>query len=630
MSERGTESRNTRRGSALLGSLIVFIGLLGLVSASLALSTAEVRESRRTIDEVRAKYLADAALERGLFLLSDVVKKNSYDPMTGLDNFFAGADTITPFVGQPVNNGGAQVGAYSITMNVAGQTTTSYTVEIQATGYLPDAPANLAPGQENQSWEAVSATVQLDLAPSGVFDYAYFINNWGWFYGSTIFCNGNARSNGQFDAGGYSPTVSGQPLYGSVSWNGSVATLADYVDDNGDGLMDGNDGGVFSGWDIVNAQNVQGNGGLASNQHDFEDPVEMPNLADLSHYEAEAIAGGSSISIAGVPVTNGVFGDESGETGNLYLHGTPADPIVLDGPVVVQGDVIISGHVTGQGAIYAGGNVYVPDSIQYVDGPVTPRPTGNTQAETEAWLSANWDKDFLGLFAAENVVVGDHTHSTWRYYVSSWMGSSLNKSEEDAGEDGIPNTKNGKDGIPNTADDDVLEDDNVWSVELYTVEDLANGLIPPGFNVGDAIPGTGEDIDGDGQYDGGTSLADIDITTPLDTSNWGGNMPGAGISSYSDIASLYADHIDAVLYTNHSFCYLVLGSNTAKINGALVSRNENIIYGTPTIEMNHDARLLGGSTGMASSLLPKVMQSPQIVRWQRLDRDPNRYLGMAP
>ncbi len=60
------------------------------------------------------------------------------------------------------------------------------------------------------------------LAPSRVFDYAYFINNWGWFYGDTIYCNGNARSNGQFDVAGYKPTVTGQPIYDDVDWNGTA------------------------------------------------------------------------------------------------------------------------------------------------------------------------------------------------------------------------------------------------------------------------------------------------------------------------------------------------------------------------------------------------------------------------
>ncbi len=210
------------------------------------------------------------------------------------------------------------------------------------------------------------------------------------------------------------------------------------------------------------------------------------------------------------------------------------------------------------------------------------------------------------------------------------MSSGLNKSEEDAGEDGIPNTSEGRDGISGTADDDVLEDDGVFSVEYYTAEDEALGLIPPNKSIGDIIPGTGEDIDGDGAYDDTTDLSDIDFSVPLNTSNWGGNMPARGIRRYRDIATLYANNLDAVFYTNHSFCYLVLGRQSARINGALVSRNENIIYGTPTIEINHDSRLLGGSTGMAGELLPQVMQSPSILRWQKLDRDPNWYLGVQP
>ena len=107
-------------------------------------------------------------------------------------------------------------------------------------------------------------------------------------------------------------------------------------------------------------------------------------------------------------------------------------------------------------------------------------------------------------------------------------------------------------------------------------------------------------------------------------------MPVGGIRRYRDIATLYANNFDAVFYTNHSFCYVVLGSQVARINGALVSRNENIVYGTPSIEINHDSRLLGGTAGVAGELLPKVMQPPMILRWQELTGDPNRNLVVAP
>jgi hypothetical protein len=50
-----------------------------------------------------------------------------------------------------------------------------------------------------------------------------------------------------------------------LSWAGGNASLSGYRDDNGDGLADGNDGGLFSGWDIVGAQNVRGTGGREAN-----------------------------------------------------------------------------------------------------------------------------------------------------------------------------------------------------------------------------------------------------------------------------------------------------------------------------------------------------------------------------
>lgn len=637
MYARATEATRThkaarpgsKRGSALFGTVVVMVSVMGVVLAASTMSAVEVREARHQLTDVKTKYLAEAGVERGLGYLATVVKNSKmHDPLGGLTGMFAGGVTVTPIVGEPLMDGSTRVGAYSVSFTRIEQTSTSVTVAVDATGYFPDIPASLPAGHRLESWQARRATVRYSLAPSKVFNYAYFINNWGWFYGNTIMANGNARSNGQFDAAHYSPTVTGQPMYDEVHWNGTQATLTGYKDDNEDGLADGNDGGIFAGWDIVNAENVQGNGGHAQNQHDFDGSVEMPNLSDLSAYEASAITQGGSISINGVQMTNAVYGDQAGEKQNLYLVGTAAKPIVLNGPVVVRGNVMIRGYVTGKGAIYAGGNVYCPNSIQYVNAPTTPRPASNTQAATEAWLTTNWNKDFLGLFARENVVVGDTSDWTWQYYTGWWMSDAMNASAEDAGEDGIHNTHAGRDGIPGTADDDVLEGDTVFTTEHYTEADAALGLIPAGKSVGDVIPGTGEDIDGDGVYDPATTLNDVLMNTALNTTNWGGNMPAGGIAAYKDIASNYANRLDATFYTNHSFCWVVLGSNTAMVNGSLVSRNEDIIYGTPTVEFNHDSRLLGNSSSPAANLLPRTVEAPQILRWSTLDHDPNRAAGV--
>ncbi|MBK7642578.1 MAG: hypothetical protein IPJ19_05935 [Planctomycetes bacterium] len=620
-------SHRARRGNALLGTLIVLVALLGLLYATSRVSVVEVHETRSAVEDVQSKYLAEAGVERALNFLAQTARAGSQqDPLRGLHQLFATSDHLSPFVAEPLTSGLQQVGAYSVSLRATEQNATSITIAIDATGYRPEAPQSLAAGQHPSTWSAVRTIVRYSLAPSHVFDYGYFINNWGWFYGSTITCNGNVRSNGQFDVAGYSPTITGQPLYDAVSWNGTQATLSGYHDDNGDGLLDGNDGGLWSSWDITGAQHLQGNGGHAQNQHDFQDPIPMPNLSDLGMYEANAVDQHSSITIDGVQVANAVVGDEPGEKQNLYLVGTSAKPIVLNGPVVVRGNLIISGVVTGQGAIYSGGNVYCPNSVTYKNPPSAPRPANGSQAANEAWLSTNWNKDFLGLFARENIVVGDFTNSTWQSYVSQWMGDAMNVSAEDCGADGIPNTRAGKDGILGTADDDVLEGDGLFSVQHYTQADADLGLLPAGAHVGDVIPGSGEDIDGDGAFDGQASLANVILTTPLDAAHWSGNMPAAGLTNYRSIASMNAATLDAVFYTNHSFCWTVLGSQVARINGALVSRNEDIVYGTPSLEFNYDCRLLGGSSGRAARLLPQTLQSPEILRWSPLDSDPNKDL----
>lgn len=625
---RFTRSNGSEQGSAIVGVLVVLVGIMGIVYATGTTSVVEVRESRKSVDAVRASYLAEAGVERGMQFLAQAVKNTSMiSPLQGLTNLFAAGDTITPFVGEGVMSGGNRVGGYSVSFTRVATTAATITIAIDATGYFPDAPSMLPEGQQVSEWRAVRSTVRYSLAPSEVFDYAYFINNWGWFYGHTIRAYGNARSNGQFDCAGYAPTITGTPIYDSVTWTGSNANLSGYVDDNGDGLTDGNDGGTYAGWDIVGAQNVQGNGGRASNQHEYDGQIDMPNLSDLTQYEANATASNSSITIDGVQVSDAVYGDEAGEKQHLFLVGTAAKPIVINGPVVVRGDVLISGVVKGQGAIYSGRNVYCPKSVTYANGPATPRPANNTEAATEAWMTANANKDFLGLFAREHIVVGDYTDPTWQAYVNQWMSDPLNSSEEDAGIDGIPNTAAGRDGILGTADDDVLEGDGIFTVEHYTDDDAALGLIPPGKNVGDVIPGSGEDIDGDGVYDPQATMAQIPVKQALTPANWG-NLTAAP-TNYKSISTLQANQLDAVFYTNHAFCWLVLGSQSARINGGLVSRNESIIYGTPTMDVNQDARMLGHSSGKFANLLPRTVQPMEVLRWAALDNDPNRY-AVAP
>jgi len=96
-------------------------------------------------------------------------------------------------------------------------------------------------------------------------------------------------------------------------------------------------------------------------------------------------------------------------SGNVILHGTRENPIVIDGTVAIDGDVILNGYVQGSGTILASGNVYVPSDLQYLDGrvllpgddplhPTGPRTFGIAQDGT---------RNVLGLSCGGNVLIGD-------------------------------------------------------------------------------------------------------------------------------------------------------------------------------------------------------------------------------
>jgi hypothetical protein len=613
-------------GNALVAVLVAAVSVSGLLYAALTTTTVDLRNSSRSIDDVRTSALAQAGIERALEELRAAGRKyDIINPLQGIRTLFASGPYV-PFVATPLVVGGKNFGEFTVTVTAVVDTPESMELTIDSTGYYPVAPVHLAPGIPAPRHKSLRVSVQVGLEQSKVFDNGYFINNWGWFYGSNMVCNGNARSNGQFDVAGHAPTITGQPTYDSLTWAGGTATLSGYRDDNEDGLDDGNDGGIFAGWDITGVTNVNGNGGLVGNQHDYQDQVAMPNLSDLTAYEQRAIVSGGTVSVSGIPLFTGVYGDDSGEKQNLYLVGTPTDPIRIDGTVVVRGSVVLAGVVTGQGAIYAGGNVYVPNDLTYADPPTTARPADNTQAATQAWLTANRTKDFVAVLSRESIVLGDHTDYDWRTSVDGWLSHSMNQSKEDAGEDGIPNTSLGKDGIAGTEDDDVIEGDSVFSVETYTAADEALGLIPPGLTVGSVIPGSGEDIDGDGAFDDALTVADLDLPAPLDTYDWGGTISGP--VTYSSIASKAMTRLDGVFYTNHAFAWMTTPTQPIHVNGSVVSRNESIIYGGPSLNFNYDCRLLGGSSSVIGDMLPRVLTALEVRGWMVLDEDPNLAISL--
>jgi len=141
---------------------------------------------------------------------------------------------------------------------------------------------------------------------------------------------------------------------------------------------------------------------------------------------------------------------------------------------------------------------------------------GTGESVATLWNRLNVDFDALSIYCNGNIVIGDLYEPNARAFADMWrQNTTCNNTKEDAGLDELSGTRYGYDGILGTYDDDILEDDGIWSVEYYTATELAlynqvasdNSLANlqdfdgNDYVAGDAIPKTGEDYDADGVED---------------------------------------------------------------------------------------------------------------------------------
>ena len=483
----------TRKGSALvIATAFSFIALI-LVGAILLAVNALIGMAIRESDSTKALFLAEAGIERALAQIRD----------TGA---MPGGNNIINFSLGNANTGlsnDATLDAINITVTFIGQVANMFDVRSSATV-----------GDETRTIR----TNILYNPPAPTFDYGYFLNNWGWFFGAGITVNGNVRSNGRVDFQG-NPTIEGE---------------------------------VWAGQDIGGQDDVSGmagtfEGGEYIYQHPNSPSVEMPNLQDLTYYSSLAVENDSSVIINGVTVIDNVYGDDGGESGNMVLIGTADNPVEVSGPVVITGDVVIRGVVTGQGTIYAGRNVYVAGEIEYDNAPTTPRPASSSPEDIHTWVTANETRDVVGLAASENIIMGNYEDgSLWPWLTSNYL---FNMGSEDVGADGIPDTGDaGEDDgefQPATEDldgDGVFDDDYTWT-DIQTGADITTFTNVP----------LGTTTFGDISTNNITSLEGVFYTNHA-LSGWGSSLVINGgivskdeaIAAFNSITINYDERINSV------------------------------------------------------------------------------------
>ncbi|HVT13509.1 MAG TPA: hypothetical protein VHE55_14690 [Fimbriimonadaceae bacterium] len=191
---------------------LISVGAVTYVSRA----TQTIRESRRQALEVQATHLCEAGTQALLRSLWRPFKINQN--FTDLENRCSGASQQNPLAG--INLGIDGVGNYSSAV-ISEYTPTgdSYTriVVVRSVGWI-DLNGN---GQldSNEPQKTVDVTASFQLARSQVFDYTYFVNNYGWmdgFNANDLIVNGDMRANGNFNFTNGSPTVNGS-VYACVN-----------------------------------------------------------------------------------------------------------------------------------------------------------------------------------------------------------------------------------------------------------------------------------------------------------------------------------------------------------------------------------------------------------------------------
>jgi hypothetical protein len=628
-------------GTALLVALgiMIMISLIGIAAITTTSIDMDISGSEKR--STQSLYLAEAGLERTVYeYIWPSFNDENICPMTNLFGWIGSlaGDTIY----QEVEVSGQ--GRYTV-MVTSVSDPGAVSPYIECREITIESHGISSGGSENTT---VVGVLRFGIYPSGVYDYSYFMNHFGWWAGfpsGRAVSNGNMRANGHFDLLSAYLTGNGNPRYNPI---------------DGEAI---DNGGIYAGGYVMGS-GYQGMAQYAENRHSYAgvnqgelDPayVEMPNLNDagdvdndgnvqelnpyylmLAKGELGISAGragqdtnGDGILQDAEVIIDGCYGDDAGETGSVVLVGTSSNPIIVDGPVVVTDNLVVKGDITGQGACYVGRNTYLAGTVTYVD-PPSERPTFNYGLETpeeykarlNTWLEANEDKDIISFQTRESVVIGNHTSSTWKHYITDsggWLRDYRNDGCEDVGTDRVFGDMDNQSSPYGSSE---KERDGYWTVELYNestgerqVTDLqiAGGgvSVPTGWRV---VPGSGEDVDGDGDYDDPYNYSDdINFEVSFNSTNFH-NMPG-GISQYSDLAGLTIGGVDGTVYTNHA-CAGWFADNS-EVNGALVARNESLIVNGSYLTMNHDERLTG-SGGTVSSYgiyLPRV-KGVTSVSWE--------------
>ncbi|MDI9639913.1 hypothetical protein QPK87_19685 [Kamptonema cortianum] len=197
-------------------AMIVTFGVMTIVAiaatAYIDRSTMAVRNANHNLKEVQVTNLCDAGVQAVLRDLWRPFKTSQH--FVDLDTALGMASHASPKAALTSEVSG--VGRYAA--GVVSYTTPNgdnyaRMIVIRSVGWIDRNNNGLA--DSNEPRKTVDVTAEFRLARSKVFDYTYFINNFGWMQGfsaTNLIVNGDMRSNGDFTFLSGSGTINGSVI----------------------------------------------------------------------------------------------------------------------------------------------------------------------------------------------------------------------------------------------------------------------------------------------------------------------------------------------------------------------------------------------------------------------------------
>ncbi|MBX3110644.1 MAG: hypothetical protein KF857_01430 [Fimbriimonadaceae bacterium] len=633
-----------RRGSALP----VVFGLLAILAVSVAVyldrATFAYRSAKKNEHDVQTSHLCESGVQSVLRSLWRQFK--SSQNFTTMDQSVDGATAENPMASQTGELAG--IGRYAAGVISSTQPNgSSYErlVVIRAVGWI-DTNAN-GLQDSGEARRTVDVTVDFTLDRSKVFDYTYFVNNFGWMTGfgpNDLYINGDARSNGDFTFSSGSGTVNGSVI---ASYNdrlvpgaAGVVNLAPYK------------------WTTSNYDS-QINGGIsgASRMRQPYDPAVHGAIGSAEFEKWRGLVYYDTASIQGNDVFGAAMQDVNGTRAWSNTSGTPTFNTIDSTPTstLTLPDLSDFGSVTDaadpDGKRFAKSKAWTDTKATYGDGTPNPNYAGSGGTADEYNADGTPNVNYTGAYL-------DVYNSSTGKWVRVSSGGVVNNSALLIGTSTKPIRIHG----PVTVNGDVAIAGYVQGQgTIYTSRNVhVIGSIkyknPPDFRGNDmqAVENSIEKKDmlglaasqsiimGDttsfGSYplkymtppftkprydDNGNLIPAYDATQ---TDSWGIKkyqsilQSGSTASAYKSAAAGGVNQIDAVLYTN-----FVGGGNVGvagggmTLNGTIIAKDEAIVTWSLPIRMNYDHRIKERSLNQKPLIDIDLPRSPTLIRYSWRD-----------